>query len=83
MPRRAAVAFICATNASCEPPTASASITATSLADLMIRACSAASTVMELPAADRAWWGLLLAISEQAILVSSVSLPSLIASKVR
>ena len=49
MPSRAAVAFILATNASCDPATASASMTATSLADFRISACSAVSTVISAP----------------------------------
>ena len=71
------------TKASCEPDTASASITATSLADLTIRACSAASTVISAPTGNPILLGdWLLASSEQPILLAIVSLPSLRASKV-
>ena len=71
------------TNASCEPETASASITATSLADLTIRACSAFSTVISAPTGRPILLGdWLLASSEQPILLAIVSLPSLRASKV-
>src|SRR5215831_16292831 len=65
------------------PEPASASITATSLADFMMRACSAVSTVMVAPTGNPTLVGpWLLASFEHSIFVSSVSVPSLMALKV-
>ena len=58
-------------------------MTATSLADFMISACSAVSTVISAPTGKPTLVGpWLLASSEQPIFVSSVSVPSWIATKV-